>query len=423
MNILIVNTYDIDGGAARAAYRLHRSLFDEGIDSQMLVIGKHSDDFTVLSFAQNFGRIKNRLRNSQFRFFDSIKNYPTKTKTLFSPSFLKYSNIADSINEINPDIVHLHWICNEMIRIEDIAKIQAPIVWSLHDMWAFSGGCHYDEECGRYIDSCGKCKVLGSKIDNDLSKIVFKRKQKTFSKISNMTVVGLSDWISSCAKNSSLFKDNKIVTLPNPIDSNKFKCLDKNYSRDVFSLPADKKLILSSVFGTTSDPRKGFQKLQEAINKVQGNDVELVVFGCSQPEFPSELKFKTHYLGHLYDDTSLQILYSACDVMVVPSLQENLSNTIMESLSCATPVVAFSIGGNRDMIEHKKNGYLANCFDTTDLANGIEWVINNDDYFKLCNNARSKVLAEFECSIVVKKYIQLYEEIVSNNLLTGKPLV
>lgn len=219
MKILIVNAYDISGGAARAATRLHRALLSESIDSQMLVINKKSDDYRVLHFPQTFGRARNLLRRIQFRFFNRIKNYPNKTKTLFSPAFLNYSDIVDRINSIKPDIVHLHWICDEMIRIEDLAKIKAPIVWSLHDMWAFTGGCHYDENCGRYTDNCGKCKVLGSKSDDDLSRIVFERKQKTFLKINRLTVVGISEWLSSCAKKSALFEHNRIVTLPNPIDS------------------------------------------------------------------------------------------------------------------------------------------------------------------------------------------------------------
>lgn len=415
MKVLLVNAYDINGGAARATNRLHHALLSENIDSQMLVVNKQSDDYTVRLFIQNFGKINNHLRNLQYRLFNQLKNYPNKTKTLYSSSFLSFSNIVDSINQINPDIVHLHWICNEMIKIEDIAKIQAPIAWSLHDMWAFTGGCHYDEECGRYIESCGNCKVLGSRIENDLSKIVFKRKQKAFSQIKNMTIIGLSHWLSSCAKNSSLFKNKKIITIPNPIDTEKFKPLNKTFSRDSFSLPTDAKLILFGAMGATSDPRKGFQELIESINKINGDNdnIELVVFGSSRPKNPPALKFKTHYLGQLHDDASLQLLYSACDIMVVPSLQENLSNAIMESLSCATPVVAFSVGGNKDMIEHKKNGYLAQPYNTTDLAKGIEWILNAENYTKICLNARNIVIKNFASAAVAKKYINLYKEVIN----------
>ncbi|KOR28102.1 glycosyl transferase family 1, partial [Achromatium sp. WMS1] len=180
MNILIVNTSDIQGGAARAAYRLHRSLLNEGIDSQMLVQNKASDDYTVLSsstkIAAKFAEIKLTLNSIPTKF------YPHKSRTPFSPSWLPFSNIVKKINGIDPDIVHLHWICGGMLKIEDLAKIKKPIVWSLHDMWAFTGGCHYDEECGRYQENCGYCKVLGSNKQNDLSSRILKRKDRSFKR-------------------------------------------------------------------------------------------------------------------------------------------------------------------------------------------------------------------------------------------------
>ncbi|NOR70221.1 MAG: glycosyltransferase, partial [Methylomarinum sp.] len=236
MKILIVNAFDIAGGAARAAYRLHRVLVDSGVNSEMLVIGKFSDDFTVIPYEQNFGRIQNRLRNLQNRFFEPLKPYPNKTQTLFSPSFLSFSKIMETINAIDPDIVHLHWICHEMMRIEDLAAIKAPIVWSLHDMWAFTGGCHYDEECGRYKTSCGQCKVLASIDENDPSKQVLERKLKTYAKLKNLTVVGLSHWLADCAAKSTLFKNNKVVVLPNLIDVDQFKPIDKAVARTILSL-------------------------------------------------------------------------------------------------------------------------------------------------------------------------------------------
>jgi Glycosyltransferase len=145
-------------------------------------------------------------------------------------------------------------------------------------------------------------------------------------------------------------------------------------------------------------------------------DIELVVFGSSKPKNAPDFGFKTHYLGHLGDDVSLVTLYNAVDVVVVPSLQENLSNTIMESLSCGTPVVAFDVGGNRDMIEHMINGYLAKPFDPEDLAKGIEWVLNAPNYDELCKNAREKVVREFDSIVVAKKYVELYKELLNDNL-------
>jgi glycosyltransferase involved in cell wall biosynthesis len=414
MKILIINTLDIQGGAARAAYRLHKSLLTQNIDSKMLVKNKSSDDFTVETMSTTkIEKGLNKLYSTIYRF--SVGVYKNRTKTLFSLSYPTMSNIVEKINEINPDIVHFHWICGGMIKIEDLACIKKPIVWSLHDMWAFTGGCHYDEECKGYVEECGNCKVLGSDKENDLSRKIFNRKQKTFSQIDNMTIVGLSRWINECSKSSTLLKGKRHINLPNPIDTNIFKPFNKDKSRDLWNLPKDKKLVLFGAMGATSDPRKGFKELTEALHKLEDLNIEFVVFGSGEPKESQDLGFKTHYLGSLRDDISLVTLYSAVDVMLVPSLQENLSNAIMESLACGTPVVGFDIGGNSDMIEHEKTGYLAKPCNIIDLANGIEWVLNNESYNKLCLNAREKVLREFDGDVVAKKYIELYEGILKND--------
>lgn len=410
MKILIINTYDIQGGAARAAYRLHRALLDSEIESRMLAQNKTSDDYTVLGHETKIQKATAKIRSKLDRL--PVKFYRNKTKTLFSPAWLPLSTTVKKINEINPDIAHLHWIAGGMIKIEDLAKIKAPIVWSLHDMWAFTGGCHYDENCGAYKNSCGNCKVLSSNKNNDLSRKVFKRKQKAFSKIKNLTIVGLSRWLEKCAKESGLLKDKKILNLPNPIDTDQFKPIDKNTARKILNLPNDKKLVLCGAMNISDDPRKGFNKLNEALKKIKGGNIELVVFGnCKSQNLPKS-KYKIHCAGYK-DDSFLRILYCACDVTAVPSLQENLSNIIMESLSCATPVVGFNIGGNSDMIEHKRNGYLAKYHDASDLAKGIEQVINCDSYDELCKNARRKILKEFDSKVVAKKYIKLYKKILN----------
>jgi len=419
MKTLIVNTSDIQGGAARAAYRLHTALLSSGVDSQMLVQKKASDDYTVVGASTKVQKAMAKLRPT----LDSLPTrlYKNRTKTLFSPSWLPFSGIVDKINEINPDIVHLHWICGGMMSIEDIGKIKAPIVWSLHDNWAFTGGCHIMWECEKYKVSCGACPRLGSDKENDLSRKIWHRKEKTFSKISNMTVVGLSKWLTECANKSTLFRDKKVVNLPNPIDTTIFKPFDKDKARELWSLPHDKKLVLFGANSATSDINKGFKELSEALHKLHDKNIEFVVFGSSQPQNAPDFGFKTHYLGSLSDDVSLVTLYSAVDVMVVPSLQENLSNAIMESLACATPVVGFNIGGNSDMIVHQKNGYLAKPFESKDLAEGIEWVIREvqrstfnvqgSELTGLIKNAREKVVREFDSKVVAEKYVEMYETV------------
>ncbi|WGL63767.1 glycosyltransferase family 4 protein [Pseudomonas sp. CW003PS] len=409
MKVLIVNTSDIEGGAARAAYRLHRSLLEAGVDSNMLVQSNASDDFTVIGPADKLQKGLSKLRPT----LDAIpvRRYKNRTKTLFSPAWLPFSGIVDRINEFDPDVVHLHWVTGGMLRIEDVARIRAPVLWSLHDMWAFTGGCHYDEECGKFKNSCGSCPVLASVKESDLSSKVLQRKQVSFKQHTNLTIVGLSNWLANQAKRSTLFKNTSVVNLPNPIDTKSFSPFSKQQSRTLFNLPGDKKLVLFGAMGATSDPRKGFKELAQALDHLP-SEYELVVFGSSEPKISQGFKQKAHYLGHLHDDITLRVLYNAADVMVVPSLQENLSNAIMESLSCGTPVVGFDIGGNSDLIDHQVNGYLTEPYSTDDLAKGIDWVLQHQSPDKLADNARQKVLENFESSLVASKYINLYREVL-----------
>ncbi len=413
MKILIVNASDIIGGAARAAYRLHKALLSIGVDSQMLVQKKTSDDYTVISETTYLKNIFNKHRS----LVDAlpVRLYKNRTETLFSPSWLGFNNIVKKINSINPYIVHLHWVADGFLRIEDIPKIKAPIFWSFHDMWPFTGGCHYDEACGLYINSCGRCKVLQSNKENDLSHRVWQRKMSSFRK-KDITIIGLSKWLNDCSKNSSLFKEKRHINLPNPIDTTLFKPIDRRLSRELWNLPKDKKLILFGAIDATSDPRKGFKEISQALHLIKNKNSEMVVFGSSAPQEPQNYGFPSHYLGCLHDDVSLVALYNAVDVMVVPSLQENLSNAIMEGLSCGTPVVAFDIGGNSDMIEHKSNGYLAKPYDSEDLARGIDWVLKSPNYKTLCENAREKVVREFESTLVARRYVELYEKVLAGKL-------
>lgn len=411
MKILHLNTHDINGGASRAAYRLHLALLNENIDSKMLVQKKTSDDDTVISPTSKFEKGINLLRPTLDNL--PLQQYKHRTQSLFSPAWLPFSQIPKKIAQINSDIVHLHWIAGAMMSVKDIAKINKPIVWSLHDMWAFTGGEHIDEGQQHYLDRCGNSKVLNSKKDKDLSRKGWQRKRQVYAQIEDMTIVGLSDWMHQAAKSSSLLKDKNHIQLPNPIDTTTFAPFDKLEARRLFNLPTDKKLILFGAMNATSDPNKGFQHIFAALQADSLENKELVIFGSSQPTTSLNFKQPVHYLGQLHDDVSLRVLYSAADIMIVPSLQENLSNAIMESLACGTPVVAFNIGGNSDMIEHQSNGYLAQPFDTDDLANGIEWLLNAPNYQQLCDNARNKVLTHFDSQLVAKQYIALYKEILA----------
>lgn len=342
-----------------------------------------------------------------------VKVYKKKTKTLFSPAWLPFSDIPAYINSLKPDIVHLHWIAGGMIRVESLSRIKAPLVWSLHDMWAFTGGCHNDEACGKFKSRCGQCPVLGSNRFKDLSYRLFARKQKAYAKINNLTIIGLSRWLAQSAEQSTLFRDKTVVNLPNPIDRSIFRPLEKTTAKEILGIPKEKKMLLYGAMNATFDPLKGFTQLINSLRILNVADVEITVFGSYKPEEAPDFKFPSRYLGSFQDDLSLIMLYNAADVVVVPSLQENLSNVIMESMACGTPVVCFDVGGNSDMVDHKISGYLAQPFDSVDLSNGIKWVLDNNDSGLLSKNAVKKVEDSFEMTAVSAKYIELYRKILN----------
>jgi glycosyltransferase involved in cell wall biosynthesis len=413
MRILHVSTSDFFGGASRAAYRLHRSLLADGIQSRMLVQSKASYEDTIFCTHNKAAKLISLIRPSMDKLL--LKAYSGKSKTLFSPAWLPLGGVLKIIRHFNPDLVHLHWVCDGMIRIEDLAKINIPLIWTLHDMWPFTGGCHYNEGCEGYKRNCGTCKVLGSNLKNDLSAKVWQRKKSTLTSLTNLTFVGLSRWMANAASESTLLKNARKVNLPNPINTEIFAPFDKTQARKLFKIPEDKKLILFGAINATADRRKGFMELCDALRLLNSHETELLIFGNSRlsykPGFFSQI---IHCIGHLYDEVALRALYSAADVTVVPSLQENLSNIIMESLACGTPVVGFDTGGNGDLIDHMKNGYLATLSNSSDLAMGIKWVIEHSNSNMLKDKARQKALSFFTSTLVAKQYIKLYEEVVSH---------
>jgi glycosyltransferase involved in cell wall biosynthesis len=415
MKILLLNTNDISGGAAIAAYRLLKGLQQNSVQAQMLVQSKKSDDYSVIGPQTKWQKVFEKLRPA----LDSIpvRFYKQRKKIIFSPAILP-DNISKKVKYINPDIVHLHWIASGFIRIETLAKINKPIVWTLHDSWAFTGGCHIPFDCKKYIKSCNYCPTLNSKKKNDLSNKIWKRKEISWKNL-DLTIITPSSWLGECAKKSSLFHKTRVEVIPNGIDLNRFKPIDKNIARDILCLPKDKKLILFGAMSAINDQNKGFHLLKEALKKVsskENKNIELVIFGASKPRDEEDLGFETHYLGHLNDEISLSVVYSAADVMIIPSIQEAFGQTASESLACGTPVVAFGNTGLLDIIDHQKNGYLAKPFDTGDLAYGIKWVLEEDKRWKqLSQNAREKVVNQFDIVKVARRYEDLYKDILKNN--------
>lgn len=413
MKILMVNSSDLSGGAARAAYRIHKGLCDIGINSKMLVQHKTSDDKNVIGPGN---KLKKGLALLRPTLDSAVKHFGSGSKTIFSPAWLPFSHIPTQINSISPDIVHLHWICDGMMRIEHLKRIKKPIIWTLHDMWAFTGGCHYNEGCERYVEVCSNCPQLNRGGKNDLSRSVLRRKKRAWN-ILDISVVTPSNWLAESAKKSSIFKNCRVKVIPNGLNLNLFQQIAKKTARKIWNLPNSKKLILFGAISAASDHRKGYDLLYKGLKQLTtkwSGKAELVVFGSSEPKNPHDFGFPVHYLGHLHDNVSLSLLYASADVMVVPSRQEAFGQTVSESFACGTPVVAFSVTGLIDIIDHRTNGYLAKPFDASDLSAGIDWILSDENRHKnLCIKAREKAAACFDIEVIAKKYADLYESIVN----------
>jgi glycosyltransferase involved in cell wall biosynthesis len=413
MKILYINGADIEGGAAKAAARLLQGVHAQGADARLYVQRKYSDAPLVDGPRSLFGKALGLARPTMEQLLFGIT--PENMNGPFCAAFLP-DGLLTQVSGRSPDIVHLHWVAR-MMRLETLARFSVPLVWTMHDSWAFTGGCYLPGDCTRYRESCGACPVLDSAREDDLSRRVWQRKLRSWHGL-NLTIIAPSRWMAACAQSSSLFRDTRIEVIPNGIDMQSYKPAEKHAARKLFSLPHDKKLILFGAKSATLDRNKGFHLYAEALRDlaaVMKNDsVELVFFGSAESGKLSELGFKTHYLGWQDDDATLARLYSAADVFVLPSIQESLGYTVMEAMACGIPCVAFNQCGVPDLIDHRQNGYLAQPYEPSDLARGIAWILEEENRRgELSRNARRKIEQVYAIEKVSERHLALYREIES----------
>ena len=412
-------------GAGRAIYRLHFGLRKAGVESYLVVNDPRHSDPAVLTPTSNIRRACDQLKLPERLEKLSVQFYSQKSSPLFSSNIVP-DHWLPKIASIDPDIINLTWIGKGYLKIETIRQFNRPLVWTLLDMWPFTGGCFYTENCERYNQSCGQCPQLGSHKEKDLSRKVWQRKAKTLKNL-DLTIVSPSGWLSDCARKSSLFRNLPIETIPYGLDTSVYKPLNKREARHALSLPQDKQLIVFGAVDATSNPRKGFHLLGAALNRLQAEDwqdkLELVVFGAAHPQKPLDFGFKAHYLGSLSDDIALATVYSAADVMVVPSLQEAFGQTASEALACGTPVVAFKDTGVAEIVDHQQTGYLATPFEIDDLARGLAWVL--EDTARLMNlreQSRRRAEQEFSLATQSQRYIELFHRILDRPRPSDLPL-
>jgi glycosyltransferase involved in cell wall biosynthesis len=384
LKIVHVNTSDIRGGAAIAAHRLHKELLKEDIDSKMLVMKKDSDEKEIFIARDNkfekhiLSKVRTLIKKA------ILSKYRKSKDIIFSPAKLGLDITKNKVIQ-EADVIHLHWVVGGFLSLNSLDKLfslDKKIVWTLHDMWAFTGGCHYSGECKKYINNCGDCPILNSNKENDLSRKIFEEKSKIY-KNKNLNIITCSNWLGECAKKSDLLKNKNVNAIPNVLDDTIFKHIGQNTAQDILDLDKNKKYILFGAMNSTSDPRKGWNYLKKSLQIINERysdlkyDVELLVFGSSYSENIESLPFKVQFLGRLYDEYSLSLVYNASDVFVGPSLEEAFGQTFNESIFCGTPAVSFEGTGTEDIIKHKINGYLAEYKNSEDLAKGIIWTLNN----------------------------------------------
>lgn len=413
MRVLIVNTSEKTGGAAVAANRLMEALINNGVKAKMLVRDKQTDCLTVVSAGDGW-RQRWHFLWERWRIFMAMH---------FSKTHLFEADIANVGTDITTlpefkeaDIIHLHWINQGFLSLNGIQKILSsgkPVVWTMHDIWPATAICHYARGCCRYQNKCESCPLLPRRSVSDLSAVVWRRKNEILRKY-HISFVACSRWLEGEAKKSALLKGQRVTNIPNPINSHVFCPSDKQQAREALGLPLDKHVILF-VSQRVTDKRKGLDYLVEAVNRMAVQDSSLkdntaiAVLGGHSEEVADLLPLPVFPLGYVSDESKIVKVYNAADVFVLPSLEDNLPNTIMEAMACGVPCVGFNIDGIPEMIGHLKSGYVAKAADADDLARGIKWVLD----FKgeeLSKEARRKVLNSYSQQSVAIKYIELYQE-------------
>ncbi len=414
MRVLIVNTSELQGGAAIASKRLVGALNNNGVKAKMLVDEKESDDITVVGLPRSL-RSRWRFLWERWRVFCHLH---------FSKAHLWDLDMANTGYDITrlrefreADVVHLEWINHGMLSLKGIGKILdsgKPVVWTLHDMWPATGLCHLTRDCDHYRDGCGHCPYLPASRGADLSARVFRRKQRL---LRGRTVffVACSKWLAAQARTSRLLLGQKVTVIPNPIDTHTFRPGNRDEARQRLGLPADKHVILFVAYRATT-AMKGMDYLVEACRKMveerpgSRTDTAVVILGGHAAEYEQRFQMPVFPMGYVTDTRTIVDAYRAADVFVLPSLSENLPNTIMEAMACGVPCVAFRTGGIPEEIDHLKNGYVAKYKDSGDLARGITWTLCEADRDALARSAVHKVATEYSQRAVAMRYIDLYQQ-------------
>ena len=415
MDKIIVTHVSYAVSKQTASYRLHNEL-SKTIDSKIFVSAKSISNSLIIQPTSVFEKFISKF--GLLRELVISKIFPNNKKAYFSynigPVFLQLLWI-NKLFKIKTNIFHLHWIGNGFLNLNQFNKIKRPIIITLHDVWFITGGCHVNFECRKYETGCSQCPLFDKMFNPlDITNYIFKKKKKVFNN-EIIEIVVLSSWMKEIVSKSPIFADCNINLISNGLDTNLFKPFVKQLARNHFSINASANIILFGGISVKNDFNKGYDLLIETLSLINVENVELLIFGEKNTTQTYINGYKVTSVGHLTDEADLAKLYSAADILIVPSRQESFSQVSLESISCGTPVVAFDYSGPRDIIVHKVNGYLAKPYEPQDLANGIEWVLQSlSKSNELSLKAREIAIEKFDIKKVAQSHIELYNRILLN---------
>lgn len=415
MRVLIVNTNEKTGGAAVAANRLMEALKNNGVKAMMLVRDKESDNISVAALPHRW------LRQWPFlweRFVVFLHNNFSR-EGLFDIDIANAGTDITTLREFKEaDVIHLSWVNQGMLSLANIRKIlesDKPVVWTMHDAWPATAICHYTRGCQRYRARCQSCRMLpGGGSPHDLAARVWNAKKRMLAD-HNIHFVACSRWLEGEAKASALLAGQSVTSIPNPIDTRIYRPLPRREARMAAGLPLDKRVVLF-VSQRVTAVRKGMNYFAKAMSALAASDPTfaqttcVAVLGGHAEEVTDQLGLPAFPLGYVNDERRIVEIYSSADVYVLPSLEDNLPNTIMEAMACGVPCVGFRVGGIPEMIDHQRNGYVAKLRSATDLANGIRWVLDEADHDSLSQDAIRKVVKNYSQRSVALKYIDIYNQ-------------
>ena len=416
MRVLIVNTSERTGGAAVAASRLMEALNNNGVKAKMLVRDKETDRLTVAAVPGQKGM---QLRFLWERFVVWLGLYLNRNH-LFEVDIANCGADITQLQEFQEaDIIHLHWVNQGMLSLKGIRKILdsgKPVVWTMHDIWPATAVCHLTLDCRRFEQQCCHCRLLpGGGSDHDLAAKVWRKKQKMLAG-HQMTFVACSQWLAGEARKSGLLQGQRVESIPNPIDTHIYMPKDQQQARQRVGLPAEGRVILFASQRVTN-LNKGMNYLVEACQLIatqhpdQKDHITVAVLGGHAEEIVGQLPFRTCPLGYVNDEQRIVDVYNAADVFVLPSLSENLPNTIMEAMACGVPAVGFRVGGIPEEIDHQQNGYVAEYRSSEDLARGIWWTLFEADHDAVRKACLQKVAHCYSQQSVANRYLEVYENI------------